>query len=94
MDGEEGESCGKDEDWIASRQLLRLSEEQRRELLEAHEADVEFLKRHHVMDYSVLVGIHYPKGAAVSGLVSADGEEVYFLGASLLGASELEKRGA
>ena len=55
--GEEGESCGKDEDWIASQQLLKVSEAQRRELLEAHEADVEFLKRHHVMDYSVLVPV-------------------------------------
>ncbi|CAJ1460019.1 unnamed protein product, partial [Effrenium voratum] len=81
----DGESTGKDEDWIAAQLRLSVPEVQRRAMLEAHEADVQFLKSHSVMDYSVLVGIHYPERASSkmtpsTGIVSADGKEVYFVG--------------
>lgn len=81
----EGESCGKDEDWINAKLLVQVPEPRRRQMLEAHEADVSFLKGHHVMDYSVLVGIHYPErsqstASKHAGIVAAGGKEVYFLG--------------
>jgi len=81
-----GESCGKDEDWIKAKLLVQVPEQRRRQMLEAHEADVEFLKRHRVMDYSVLVGIHYPDRAKTpakgqhAGVAAANGKEFYFLG--------------
>merc|ERR1719345_473863 len=55
----EGESTGKDEDWVHDSQRLRVPEDVRREMLAAHEVDAEFMMKFGVMDYSVLVGIHH-----------------------------------
>lgn len=82
------ESTGKDEDWIQDKMQLSPSERKRQEMLEAHEADVQFLQEHGVMDYSVLVGIHNvaqgqagPLASSTSaGTPSLCGTKIYFLG--------------
>ena len=81
------ETTGKDEDWIHDKMQLSPSEVTRREMLEAHEADVQFLQEHSVMDYSVLVGIHHvahgsvnSSAAPATGTLSSCGTKVYFLG--------------
>eukprot|EP00443_Scrippsiella_acuminata_P063174 CAMPEP_0115378344 /NCGR_PEP_ID=MMETSP0271-20121206/3965_1 /TAXON_ID=71861 /ORGANISM="Scrippsiella trochoidea, Strain CCMP3099" /LENGTH=824 /DNA_ID=CAMNT_0002801507 /DNA_START=67 /DNA_END=2539 /DNA_ORIENTATION=- len=54
----EGESIGKDEDWIAANEKLQLPATCRRELCAMHELDAGLLLRFGVMDYSLLVGVH------------------------------------
>merc|ERR1712150_285371 len=54
----EGESVGKDEDWIASGQKLKVSAAMRRQICAIHEQDAMLLARFRIMDYSILVGIH------------------------------------
>lgn len=85
----EGESIGKDEDWVESGARLHLSETLRRELLAVHEQDLEFLESFGVMDYSVLIGIHnlppsVEKGSGWwdkgMGIWADDAREVYFVG--------------
>eukprot|EP00439_Symbiodinium_sp_Y106_P082107 s514_g21.t1 len=83
------ESTGKDEDWIQDKMRLSPSEQKRQEMLEAHEADVQFLQEHGVMDYSVLIGIHHvaqaqggrlASSATSAGTPSVCGTKIYFLG--------------
>jgi len=90
----EGDSVGKDEDWIASGQKLKVSAALRRQLCDIHEQDATLLARFRIMDYSVLVGIHVigdgedrgqswrlPATAGLaSGIFAEDGSALYFLG--------------
>jgi 1-phosphatidylinositol-4-phosphate 5-kinase len=90
----EGESVGKDEDWIASGQKLKVSAAMRRQLCAIHEQDAMLLARFRIMDYSILVGIHVvgdsegrgkawrlPATAGLSsGIFAEDGSALYFLG--------------
>jgi len=54
----EGESIGKDENWVDAGLRIRLPEDTQRRIREAHELDSAFLASHGVMDYSLLIGIH------------------------------------
>jgi len=85
----QGESTGKDEDWILDKRAIVLSSALRQKLLDAHHRDAHFLARFHVMDYSLLVGIHHynnkPSQNAggkvpLGGILSKDGCDVYFAG--------------
>lgn len=84
-----GESIGKDEDWIHDGRRLLVPTELRRELCAIHEVDAALLLRFEVMDYSLLVGVHYcegqvdhPPGWRESGIgvVAEDRSAVYFVG--------------
>merc|ERR1719327_754031 len=48
----------KDIDWVATEPRLSLNDLDRRSLLEAIRLDTDFLAKHHLMDYSLLVGAH------------------------------------
>jgi len=90
----EDESVGKDEDWIASGQKLKVSAALRRQLCAIHEQDAMLLARFRIMDYSILVGIHtirdgedrgqawrLPATAGLaSGIFAEDGSALYFVG--------------
>lgn len=87
----EGDSIGKDEDWISrcdASDKLKISEDDRRNLLAGHEVDAAFMHSFNVMDYSLLVGIHHVENESVSegkypwwsAVKSTDGKEVYFIG--------------
>lgn len=85
----EGESIGKDEDWLASGHRLRVSARQRSRLCAVHELDARLLKSFKVMDYSLLVGTHYKSESQTSPanwqklrgiILSEDEKAVYFLG--------------
>mmetsp|Transcript_70953 Transcript_70953/g.164024 ORF Transcript_70953/g.164024 Transcript_70953/m.164024 type:complete len:885 (+) Transcript_70953:64-2718(+) len=84
-----GESIGKDEDWLeGGERRLVVSQAVRRELCAVHELDAMLLTRFKIMDYSVLVGIHWLQDGEdrgknwreAGGLYSEDGRAVYFVG--------------
>jgi len=89
---QEGQSVGKDEDWVLAGddRRLRLAASARRELLATHALDLQFLLDFGVMDYSVLVSSHRyddKQDAAPlqwwrqeGGLWSEEHDEIYFLG--------------
>jgi hypothetical protein len=89
---QEGQSVGKDEDWVLAGEdrRLRLAPSARRELLAAHAEDLKFLLDFGVMDYSVLVSSHrYDREQDAparqwwrreGGLWSEEHDELYFLG--------------
>lgn len=84
----EGQSVGKDQDWLDGGCRVQLPSAVRSELCAIHAQDVGFLLDFRVMDYSVLVGS--TKGQARSsgppgwrqggGVIAEDGELVHFLG--------------
>eukprot|EP00446_Apocalathium_sp_SHHI-4_P066352 CAMPEP_0177519140 /NCGR_PEP_ID=MMETSP0369-20130122/46924_1 /TAXON_ID=447022 ORGANISM="Scrippsiella hangoei-like, Strain SHHI-4" /NCGR_SAMPLE_ID=MMETSP0369 /ASSEMBLY_ACC=CAM_ASM_000364 /LENGTH=913 /DNA_ID=CAMNT_0018998343 /DNA_START=137 /DNA_END=2876 /DNA_ORIENTATION=+ len=90
----EGESIGKDEDWISAKQHIATPSHRRHELYAMHELDVELLRRFDVMDYSLLVGVHHiqereaqdlPSESAGywqpgGGVLSEDQKTLYFVG--------------
>eukprot|EP00435_Cladocopium_sp_Y103_P070669 s656_g35.t1 len=53
------ESVGKDEDWVHSGHRLNLPLEVQREFCAQHELDAQLLESFKMMDYSVLVGVHF-----------------------------------
>jgi len=52
----EGQSCGKDQDWVDEGCRIRMPRSVRSEVCAVHARDVSFLLRFGVMDYSMLVG--------------------------------------
>lgn len=84
------ESVGKDEDWVHSGHRLNLPLEVQREFCAQHELDAQLLESFKMMDYSVLVGVHFVEhdhfndflepGWGDGYLVSEDRKEVYLVG--------------
>jgi len=83
------ESVGKDEDWVHSGHRLRLPLEVQREFCAQHELDAQLLESFKMMDYSVLIGVHFVEdefqrmlepGWGDGCLISEDCKEVYYIG--------------
>jgi len=84
-----GESVRKDQDWVEANHYMKLPDQVLREFPAQLEVDLQLLESFKMMDYSILLGIHYTEDTdqelAAPGwgdgcLVSKDGSEVYFAG--------------
>eukprot|EP00929_Paragymnodinium_shiwhaense_P042159 TRINITY_DN21868_c0_g1_i1.p1 TRINITY_DN21868_c0_g1~~TRINITY_DN21868_c0_g1_i1.p1 ORF type:complete len:925 (+),score=195.40 TRINITY_DN21868_c0_g1_i1:81-2855(+) len=85
----EGESVGKDKDWLNKTMRLAIPRDLRRELCALHEQDCKLLMSRRLMDYSLLVGVHNLPPDAQGGqgwrsgggsIYSSDGKAIYFIG--------------
>eukprot|EP00927_Polykrikos_kofoidii_P036586 TRINITY_DN30886_c0_g1_i2.p1 TRINITY_DN30886_c0_g1~~TRINITY_DN30886_c0_g1_i2.p1 ORF type:complete len:1002 (-),score=161.67 TRINITY_DN30886_c0_g1_i2:292-3297(-) len=88
----EGESTGKDLDWISDGKRLDVPSTVLAEACALHEEDSRFLEEFQVMDYSVLIGIHkcekQPSGTEFKagwrdpdrGIMASSGGAIYFVG--------------
>ncbi|CAJ1343813.1 unnamed protein product [Effrenium voratum] len=83
-----GEGVGKDEDWVDSGHRLKLPLEVQRQFCAQLELDALLLESFKMMDYSILLGIHFvdPRDASMAPgwhdgyLVSQDTNEIYYIG--------------
>jgi len=71
----EGESCGKDINFHEEVGSLGLAPEIAQALVDIHMKDCELLAKYAIMDYSVLVKLHYPKAA--SGIEELDAPQQF-----------------
>jgi len=84
----EGQSCGKDQDWVDQHCVIKVHTSVRSEVCAVHARDVAFLLRFDVMDYSMLVGRTTYCGDATcssgwrqgGGLVNMEDKNIYFMG--------------
>jgi hypothetical protein len=51
----------KDLDFLASKEKFKIDGEIKRKLMETISRDVEFFAKCEIIDYSLLIGIHFPK---------------------------------
>lgn len=89
---EDGSVARKDTDFINCSVKIELDAGKGHRLLEIISSDARFLENNRIMDYSLLVGIHHTRGKVVEvesgpfaqrdggGLLSVDGEYLYFIG--------------